>query len=208
MEFQLEKFKRILDVGGGHNALELATDVIDWRLEDQLNGRHYYRLDVCTDKLPFADREIDFVYCRHALEDFHNPEFALREMRRVARCGYIETPHILTELRKGVQSEAWRGWMHHFWFVWSVGQTIKLLPKSTAINGFLKINDEELAKLEKSLLDKLGIANHFFMWENGFDYKVYKNGIDFDYTVDYSDLIMLALEESVKYRSIVKYTET
>jgi len=205
MELQLKNFKRILDVGGGHNVFNLATDVVDWRLEEKVNGRQYHRLDVCTDRLPFADQEIDFVYCRHALEDMHNPEFVLREMNRVARCGYIETPHILTELRKGVQSDNWRGWMHHFWFVWSVGNTLKLLPKSTAINGYLMIDDLALRKIEESLLDEFGIANHFFMWENGFDYKVYKNGIDFDYTSDYAKLVELAADESIKYRNIVHY---
>lgn len=208
MEFQLENFKRILDVGGGHNALNLATDVVDWRLEENINGKHYHRLDVCTDKLPFSDREIDFVYCRHALEDFHNPEFALREMNRAAKCGYIETPHVLTELRKGVQSEAWRGWMHHFWFVWSIGNKLKLLPKSTAINGLLLFDDRALSDLESRLQDETGIKNHYFMWENGFEFQVLKNGIDFDYTENYADMVVKAIEESVKYRNIVQYRES
>lgn len=42
--------------------------------------------------MPFADKEFDFVYCSHVLEHTHNPEKACKELMRIAKRGYIETP--------------------------------------------------------------------------------------------------------------------
>jgi ubiquinone/menaquinone biosynthesis C-methylase UbiE len=50
--------------------------------------------------LPYEDKEFDFVYCRHVLEDLIYPFRVIKEMQRVAKAGYIETPSPMAELKK------------------------------------------------------------------------------------------------------------
>lgn len=203
MQFNFKEYQRIVDIGGGHNSFNLSTDVVDWRIEQCKEGKRYFELDVSSDRLPFNDGEIDFIYCRHTLEDLHNPFFALREMRRVGKRGYIETPHVITELRKETQSPLWRGYAHHFWYVWSVKNTIKLLPKSQAV-GLVQLNDEELGKIQEKFPNTI---NHYFVWETPFEIERYINMIDFDYTKTYHEIIQKAIVESIEHQNtVVTYT--
>ena len=55
-----------------------------------IDGKPVYQCSI--ENLPFADSEFDFVYCSHVLEHVDNPEAACRELMRVAKRGYIETP--------------------------------------------------------------------------------------------------------------------
>lgn len=208
MQFELKNFKRILDIGGGHHALDLATEVADWRIEEKRNGKVYHEMDVCSEPLPFGDGEIDFVYCRQTLEDLSNPVYALQEMRRVGKYGYIETPHVLTELRLGIQNPDWRGWAHHNWFVWSVHNTIKLLPKSTAL-GLILLDDAELSKVTEKIFpdSDYNMSCHSFFWSSPFAIKRYINGKDFDFSIDYGRMIQTAIQESVTYHTIIRYDE-
>lgn len=66
------------------------------------------------------------------LEDLCNPFTALEEIRRVAKRGFIETPH------RGLEScftlsnhlGLFPGWGHHRWMFETVGKnTIKVIPK-------------------------------------------------------------------------------
>ena len=43
-------------------------------------------------ELPFRDTTFDFVYCSQVLECVKNPLAACREIMRVGKRGYIETP--------------------------------------------------------------------------------------------------------------------
>ena len=43
-------------------------------------------------RLPFRDGAFDYVVCTHVLEHVERPERAIRELERVARRGYVETP--------------------------------------------------------------------------------------------------------------------
>jgi ubiquinone/menaquinone biosynthesis C-methylase UbiE len=50
-----------------------------------------------TNHLPFADKAFDFVVASHVLEHSTDPARFLDELQRVARAGYIETPHAFLE---------------------------------------------------------------------------------------------------------------
>jgi len=47
--------------------------------------------------LPFRDKSFDFVIASHVLEHSADPENFLRELQRVAKAGYIETPDAFME---------------------------------------------------------------------------------------------------------------
>lgn len=129
---------RVLDVGGGMQPLLRADAVIDIVPFEQ-RGRqggyigegeaHFTKGSwVVTDfsdhqRFPFRDKEFDFVFCSHTLEDIADPFWVCMEMQRVGRRGYIETPSREAESTRGIAGK-WRinkdyfaGYYHHRWFV-------------------------------------------------------------------------------------------
>lgn len=99
--FGIEPHEKVLDIGSGNIPFPFATHLADLAVKDDLYGRAgvpfkyldgkpVYECDV--ENMPFADKEFDFVYCSHVLEHTHNPEKACKELMRIAKRGYIETP--------------------------------------------------------------------------------------------------------------------
>jgi SAM-dependent methyltransferase/predicted O-methyltransferase YrrM len=100
-DFDIHPGDRVLDIGSGHLPFPHATHLADITLTDHGFGRAgvpFARVDgkeaveCSVESMPFADRTFDFVYCSHVLEHVDDPERACRELMRVARRGYIETP--------------------------------------------------------------------------------------------------------------------
>jgi hypothetical protein len=92
----------VLDVGAGGNPYP-RSDV----LMDRLTGSEHRcgesmlidRPTVFGDasKMPFKDKAFDFVIASHILEHMADPETFLKELQRVGKAGYIETPNALFE---------------------------------------------------------------------------------------------------------------
>lgn len=87
----------VLEVGSGGSPYFRANVLIDAYAETR--ERHW--APFITDRpsvlgmgeaLPFRDKCFDFVIASHVLEHSAEPESFLRELQRVARAGYIETP--------------------------------------------------------------------------------------------------------------------
>jgi len=55
-----------------------------------LDGKPVIQCDIA--RMPFADKEFDFAYCSHVLEHVEDPAAACKELMRIAKRGYIETP--------------------------------------------------------------------------------------------------------------------
>ena len=68
-------------------------------------------------KLPFTDKQFDFIICSHVLEDLRDPVWLCQEIMRVGKKGYIETPSNVIELTKGVANKKYAGYYHHRWLV-------------------------------------------------------------------------------------------
>jgi SAM-dependent methyltransferase len=91
----------VLDVGSGSNP-HPAADVL---LERYLDPKHRYtamvidRPTVLADacRMPFRDKAFDFVIAFHVLEHVPDPAAFLRELQRVGKAGYIETPNAIFE---------------------------------------------------------------------------------------------------------------
>lgn len=100
-EFPLRPGDRILDIGSGHLPFPLATELADITTTNHHYGRGgaAFRYiegkpvhEVSVEATGFADKAFDFVYCSHVLEHTEEPERACRELMRIGRRGYIETP--------------------------------------------------------------------------------------------------------------------
>ena len=77
---------RVLEIGPGDHRFPKATYFVD-----RWPGENITLCNVDREPLPFRDKEFDFIYCRHIVEDLHNPYLLLSEMGRVGRAGWIET---------------------------------------------------------------------------------------------------------------------
>jgi SAM-dependent methyltransferase len=89
-------------VGSGSNP-HPAADVL---LEKYIDSTHRYGAGMIADRptvladacsMPFRDKSFDYVLAFHVLEHMHDPARFLRELQRVGKAGYIETPNALFE---------------------------------------------------------------------------------------------------------------
>lgn len=195
-------YKTILEIGPGGTPFSPATHRVGYneKVDDCLE------VDIDTTPLPFSDKSMDFMYSRHTFEDIQNPEFALREVFRVCRSGYIETPSPLIEVSKGVdagpKASLYGGYIHHRYIIWSDIEKceISLVPKySSIIDHFFSDVNNEYHEMTKECL----FWNQYFIW---FDreptIKMYKNcvnlGCDEHLVLDYCKLINEAIRCSIR----------
>lgn len=144
-----KNYSNVLEVGPGSVPFKLAQIFVG--LNECIPK--FINVDINKEKLPFLDKQFDFIYCRHVLEDIYNPEFALRQIIRTSNSCFIETPSPLIECMKYVDCESGndvdtlRGYRHHRYLIWSNFEKneIYFLPKYPLIekirieNNFLKI---------------------------------------------------------------------
>jgi hypothetical protein len=147
----IEKLKikpsdKVLDIGGSmmqHKELKIDTlaDII--RPEDapysssKLLAKHFVKVDITREKLPFKDKEFDVVLCTHVLEDLPSPFLVMEEMARVGKRGLIVTPSMGYDMKfTPIDYTNWLtgarrvpGEAHHKWFFVKEGNSLKVIPK-------------------------------------------------------------------------------
>ena len=121
----------MLDVGCGVHPTKEATHCLDIgckklrcdKVEDEGAGPFDSNVDKrpftisYAQALPFKDKTFDYVYCNQVMEHTLNPLKACKEIQRVGKAGWIESPPALAE--QGTQWYAGtRGWRFHKWYVW------------------------------------------------------------------------------------------
>jgi len=86
----------ILDVGCGYNANKFASVICDVQdLSNHYQNKKFTKL--IEKKLPFKDKEFDFVMASHVMEHVEDVEFFIKELERVSKQGYIELPTMLED---------------------------------------------------------------------------------------------------------------
>ncbi len=147
MQWDIRQGDRVLDVGSGGWPFRLATHLVDrypgstsHRVEPLITGdRPLIVADVW--QLPFADRSFDFVFCSHVLEHVSDPGRAIREIARVGKRGYIETPSRLSDVMfnfTGIKD-------HHRWHTLRLGDTLVMIEwqdderRDTGVGAFFRL---------------------------------------------------------------------
>ncbi len=129
--FHLSPTDLVLDVGSGQNPNLRADVLCDRFVLDASERAREGSLVVDrplvvadAEDLPFRDGAFDFVICSHLLEHVRNPAKLLKELQRVARRGYIETPSSVHERLYGNP--------FHKWLVDLAGGVLRIAPKPQA----------------------------------------------------------------------------
>lgn len=110
---KLPKDAKVLDIGSGSNPWFRSNVLFEKYPDDDTerggslvrDGRKIVFGD--AEDLPFADKEFDFVYCSHVAEHIEDIEAFFREIQRVGKAGYIETPNYLFEQTIGSTTHTW-----------------------------------------------------------------------------------------------------
>lgn len=185
-DFGIQPSDAVLDIGSGHIPFPLATALADLALADDtvgragvpfkhIEGKPVYECSV--ESTPFADKEFDFVYCSHVLEHVENPEAACRELMRIGKRGYIETPSRTKDLMFSTARQS-----NHRWAV-SLENDVLVFTEYTAqdldglgTNVLLDMNCTPRNAREKAIAAleyvKPYQLNTMFMWEGSFDFTV------------------------------------
>ena len=187
----IQKDWKVLEIGPGtapFRRADISVDFVD------IPNLKTVKCDIVNEPLPFKDKEFDFVYARHVLEDSYNPFAICKEMSRVAKAGYCETPSPIAELGRGVDggSPPFRGYHHHRWIGWTFGEEFRLVSKypfieylrfdEPAIDGFLR-KDERY-------------WNSFYLWKDEMKIVHRQSPLDFSIPKDYALLLTEAMERS------------
>jgi len=186
---------RVLEIGPGGAPFPGANEFVDWAVGPGLEGKRVHVLDVNQDPLPFDDKSIDFVYCRHTLEDIYDPVWLCREMSRVGKAGYIETPSPIAECTRGVDASKppWRGYIHHRYIIWPENGELLILPKAPVIEH-LEFTDESVTV---NLLNQGPLHwNTYFFWEGDLKFRLLQHDRDFKLQSNYGELLIRAIQQS------------
>ncbi len=187
-------YSNVLEIGPGVSPFKLATTFVGFN--EKMDN--YINIDIDQNKLPFEDKQFDFTYCRHVLEDIQNPNFALSEIQRVSKSFFIETPSPLVEINRGVdagkQAYKYRGYIHHRYIIWfdNFTNTIHMLPKYGFLETVLDIPENLQNKINYILNNFPVYWNTYLLCENSNDIniKMY-NHLDI---VQYVSLLQQAID--------------
>ena len=160
------KSLKILDLGCTHvNYWKEANhfaDIVDYSKEFQEKNLNF-TLIYPNQKLPFKDKEFDYVILSHVLEHVPNIFEFTKEVERVAKAGYIELPTKLADnLVIGCDEEDIG---HKWWLEFDdVENKLKCIKKLDVLQKFLSVGS--INKFQKYFEDSLILQLH---WENSID---------------------------------------
>ncbi len=153
---------KVLDIGCGYTANINATVIAD-----KLNLSSFYKerkfVQISEKKLPFKDKEFDFVIASHVIEHVDDFKFFISELERISSKGYIELPsrlgdNLIFENKKD----------HIWWFVYDdLKNELISSKKNQLIEPFITVSTGKL--FEKIYRESLVLELY---WENKINFRV------------------------------------
>ena len=153
---------KILDIGCGYRPHKNATVIADVQ-----NFSSYYNdkkfVQILEKKLPFKDKEFDFVIASHVIEHVEDFQFFIKELERISSRGYIELP---TRLGDNLVFENKND---HIWWFFFDDLSNKLIAskKNQLIEPFINVSTAK--QLEEIYRESLVIE---LIWEDKIEYKI------------------------------------
>jgi hypothetical protein len=192
VQFLVDRYSdcvNVLEIGPGYVPFPLATVSIGFNEKIE----KYIEIDIDNTPFPFEEKEFDFSYCRHVLEDIQNPEFAIKQFFKCSRQGYIETPSPLIEISRGVESPDYCGYIHHRYIVWNDIDTVYFLPKYPIAETATK--NPRLIEIANNYPI---YWNNYILWDKPMQTVIYRNGVNMEIRKDYANLLNRAVSESIE----------
>ena len=153
---------KILDVGCGYRAHKSASVIADIQdLSNFYENKNFVK--ITEKKLPFKDKEFDFVIASHVIEHVEDFEFFIKELERISSKGYIELPSRLGD------NLVFENKNDHIWWFYFDDITNKLIvsKKNQLIDPFITVATAKL--FEEIFRESLVIE---LAWEEKIDYKI------------------------------------
>jgi|TARA_B110000858_G_scaffold179914_1_gene217062 SAM-dependent methyltransferase len=155
----------ILDIGCGYNANKFANVICDVQdLSNHYQNKKFTKL--IEKKLPFKDKEFDFVVASHVMEHVEDVEFFIKELERVSKQGYIELPTMLED------NLVFENKKDHLWHMdfddvenkILISKKVQYFEPVLTVASIKRLNEI----FRKSLVLEL-------LWKNKIDYKINKS---------------------------------
>ena len=152
----------ILDIGCGYSANQNATVIADTQdFSNFYKNKNFIKIN--NKKLPFKDKEFDFVISSHVIEHVEDFEFFIKELERISSKGYIEIP---TRLGDNLVFENQDD--HIWWFKFNdIDNYIIASKRNQLIEPFISVSTSK--HLEKIFRESLVLE---LIWEKNIEYKI------------------------------------
>ena len=155
----------ILDIGCGYTAHDKASVICDIQdLSHFYKNKKFFRLE--SKKLPFKDKEFDFVISSHVIEHVEDVSFFIKELERVSSKGYIELPTFLED------NLVFENKNDHIWHTEFDDINYKLLIKKRVQYIEPLITVSTAKKLSKYFRQSLILE---LFWENSIEFDLLEN---------------------------------
>ena len=153
---------KILDIGCGYRANQHATIIADKKdFTDFYKEKKF--VQITEKRLPFKDKEFDFVIASHVIEHVEDFEFFLKELERISKKGYIELP---TRLGDNLVFENETD--HIWWFNFDDINNLLLVSKrNQLIKPFITVS---IAKIFEEIFRESLVLE--LEWNDNIDYKI------------------------------------
>ena len=183
----------VLDIGCGYRANENASVVADVQdLSDFYKNKNFIKVE--EKRLPFKNKEFDFVIASHVIEHVDDFEFFIKELERISNKGYIELPSRLADNLVFENKND-----HIWWFTYDdLNNQIIASKRNQLVDPFITVSMAKI--LEQKFRESLVLE---LAWEDKIEYKI-DNKIrheDFS-TISFFKIVKKYL--SKKIRSLIK----
>ena len=183
---------RVLDIGCGYGANKYATTICDiLDLSEHYKDKTFVKIN--EKKLPFKDKEFDFIIASHVVEHVEDISYFLNELARVGKKGYIEVP---TKLEDNLVFENKKAHIWHLVFddvhnKLNISKKIQYIEPVLTVSTIKKFNDY----FRESLVIEL-------YWEESIEFNIVENNPKVSEKI--STLNLFKKYFSKKIRSIIK----
>ena len=155
---------KILDIGCGYNAHNRASVICDVQdLSNHYQNKKFTKL--IEKKLPFKDKEFDFVVASHVMEHVEDVEFFIKELERVSKQGYLELPTMLEDnlVFENKKDHLWHMDFDDVEFKLLISKKVQYFEPVLTVSSIKKLNE----LFRRSFILEL-------YWEKNIDYEIKK----------------------------------